>query len=414
MRFIWFNLMPWPDLADDFREKYRSVWVDIPSVLYDPVRGHEVYNTYLDQLEFAETVGYDGLGVNEHHANAYGLMPSPCLMAAALARRTSRAALVVLGSSIALYDPPIRVAEEFAMLDVMSGGRLVAGFPVGTSMDTNYAYGRVPGLLRERYAEAHELIRRAWAADEPFVFNGRYTKLRYANCWPKPIQKPHPPIFIPGGGSVETYDFCIENNYNYSYLSFFGYLRARKLMENYWLRVAEMSADDSPYRATFAQIICVAETDTEAEKLYGPHVSYFFNRCLHIYPGFVDAPGYRTIKTIQAEFLNQVARPNIGQAASLSWGELNERGYIVAGGPETVRQRIEELIKTLRVGNIICGIHVGNMPPEKTRHSTELFAKKVMPHLKGIWKEYDSDERFWIHPLPERAVPGAGSTEAAR
>ena len=106
MRFIWFNLMPWPHLPDDFREKYRSVWVDIPSSLYDPVRGHEVYNDYLDQLEFAETVGFDGLGVNEHHANAYGLMPSPTLMAAALARRTSRAALVVLGSSIALYDPP--------------------------------------------------------------------------------------------------------------------------------------------------------------------------------------------------------------------------------------------------------------------------------------------------------------------
>jgi len=85
MRFVWFNLMPWPDLPEDFREKYRSVWVDIPSALYDPVRGHEVYNTYLDQLEYAETVGYDGLGVNEHHANAYGLMPSPCLMAAALA-----------------------------------------------------------------------------------------------------------------------------------------------------------------------------------------------------------------------------------------------------------------------------------------------------------------------------------------
>ena len=102
------------------------------------------------------------------------------------------------------------------MLDVISGGRLVAGFPVGTSMDTNYAYGRVPATLRERYAEAHDLIRRAWAADEPFVFNGRFTQLRYANCWPKPVQKPRPPIFIPGGGSVETYDFCIENDYNYS------------------------------------------------------------------------------------------------------------------------------------------------------------------------------------------------------
>jgi alkanesulfonate monooxygenase SsuD/methylene tetrahydromethanopterin reductase-like flavin-dependent oxidoreductase (luciferase family) len=184
-------------------------------------------------------------------------------------------------------------------------------------------------------------------------------------------------------------------------------------MEGYWQRVAEMGADDSPYRATFAQIICVAETDIEAERLYGPHVSYFFNRCLHVFPGFADAPGYRTIKTIQAEFLNQLTRPQLGLAASLSWGELIERGYIVAGSPETVRQRMEELIKTLRVGNIICGIHVGNMPPEKTRHSTELFATKVMPHLRGIWKDYDNDERFWIHPLPERVVPGSSVAEAA-
>jgi alkanesulfonate monooxygenase SsuD/methylene tetrahydromethanopterin reductase-like flavin-dependent oxidoreductase (luciferase family) len=110
--------------------------------------------------------------------------------------------------------------------------------------------------------------------------------------------------------------------------------------------------------------------------------------------------------------LNQVARPNLGQGATLSWAELNERGYIVAGSPETVRQRMEELIKTLRVGNIICGIHVGNMPPEKTRYSTELFAKKVMPHLKGIWTDYAGDERFWIHPLAERAVPGAVAAAA--
>ncbi|MBW2279963.1 MAG: LLM class flavin-dependent oxidoreductase [Deltaproteobacteria bacterium] len=142
--------MPWPHMPDDFREKHRSVWVDIDPKLYDPVLGHEVYNTYLDQLEYAEALGYDGIGVNEHHANAYGLMPSPNIMAATLARRTSRAGLVVLGNSIALYNPPIRVAEEFAMLDVISGGRLVAGFPVGTSMDTNYAYGQIPALTREK------------------------------------------------------------------------------------------------------------------------------------------------------------------------------------------------------------------------------------------------------------------------
>ena len=236
MKFTWFNLMPWPHLPDDFREKHRSVWVDIPSSLYDPVKGHELYNIYLDELEYAEQLGYDGIGVNEHHANAYGMMPSPNIMAAALARRTSKAALVVLGNSIALYNPPIRVAEEFAMLDVISGGRLLAGFPVGTSMDTNYVYGDIPALTRERYAEAHELIMRAWREPEPFAFNGRYTKLRYANCWPKPVQSP-PPIFIPGGGSLETYDFCLDFDYVYCYLSFGGYKRAKQLMDGYWQRV---------------------------------------------------------------------------------------------------------------------------------------------------------------------------------
>jgi hypothetical protein len=91
MRFIWFNLMPWPHLPEDFREKYRSVWVDIPSSLYDPVRGHEVYNDYLDQLEFAETVGFDGLGVNEHHANALAHPDGGGVGAAHLARCARRA-----------------------------------------------------------------------------------------------------------------------------------------------------------------------------------------------------------------------------------------------------------------------------------------------------------------------------------
>ncbi len=120
----------------------------------------------------------------------------------ALTRRTSKAALVVLGNSIALYNPPLRVAEEeFAMLDVLSGGRLVAGFPVGTSMDTNYAYGDDTG------AHAREICRGARPHSQGegrptscFAFNGRYTKLRYVNCWPEPIQRPAPPIFIPGGG----------------------------------------------------------------------------------------------------------------------------------------------------------------------------------------------------------------------
>jgi alkanesulfonate monooxygenase SsuD/methylene tetrahydromethanopterin reductase-like flavin-dependent oxidoreductase (luciferase family) len=351
VKFTWFDLMPWPGLPDDFRETNRSVWVDINSRYFDPPRAHVVYNNYLDLLEYAAQVGFDGVAVNEHHQNAYGLMPSPNLIAASLARRTDDCALVVLGNSIALYNPPVRVAEEFAMLDCISGGRLVAGFPVGTSMDTNYCYGTIPGLTREKYAEAHELIMRAWREPEPFAFNGRYTKLRYVNVWPRPIQKPHPPIHIPGGGSLETYDFCIDNTYSYSYLSFGGYIRGKALMDGYWNRLAERNAPDaSPYRAGFAQFICVADTDADAERLYAQHAHYFYNRCLHVFPGFADAPGYRTIKTIQKGILNQYAPTKMFE--EVPWGELVESGRVIAGGPETVRQRMEELIRSLRVGNV--------------------------------------------------------------
>ena len=407
MKFTWFNLMPWPYLPEDFREKYRSVWVDIPNRLYDPERGHHVYHTYLDQLEYAEELGFDGIGVNEHHANAYGLMPSPNLMAAALSRRTSRAAIVDLGNSIALYNPPLRVAEEFAMLDVLSGGRLVCGLPVGTSMDTNYAYGQIPALTRDKYREAHELILKAWESEEPFAFNGRYTQLRYVNCWPKPIQKPHPPIFVPGGGSIETWDFCLDHDYSYSYLSFTGYLRGKLLLQGYWDRVAERGKDDSPHRAGFAQIVCVAATDREAEELYAEHLDYFFNRCLHIYPGFADAPGYRTVKTLKASVLPQFTESGLRMFHQLTWKDLVEGGYIIAGSPATVRERMEDMIRGLRVGNVFCLIHMGNMLNEKTRYSTKLFAEEVMPQLRDLWPDYKDDGRFWIHPLEGRRTPEA-------
>ena len=300
MKFHWFNLMPWPHLPDDFRETNRSVWVDVDSNLYDPVEGHRVYNEYLDQLEYAASLGFDGIGVNEHHQNAYGMMPSPQIMAASLARRTKDVTLLLLGQSIALYNPPTRVAEEMAMLDVMSGGRLVAGFPVGTSMDDNYCLGSNPATLRDKYRENHDLILRAWQDRDVFSWNGEYNKIRYVNLWPHPIQKPHPPIWIPGGGSVETWDFCGEMGYNYSYLSFNGYVRGEALMQGFWNRLGEMGVEFNPFQGAFAQQVVVAETDDQAEQMYTEHLQYFFDKCLHVYPGFADAPGYRTENTIRA------------------------------------------------------------------------------------------------------------------
>ena len=237
---------------------------------------------------------------------------------------------------------------------------------------------------------------------EPFAFNGRYNKLRYVNIWPKPIQKPHPPIHIPGGGSVETYDFCIDNTYSYSYLSFSGYMRAKALMEGYWKRVEERKVDQSPYRAGFAQMICVADTDAEAEKLYGPHVNYFYNRCLHVYPGFADAPGYRTIKTIQTGALSQFTAAAARDYPNMSWKDLTEGRYVIAGSPETVRQRMEELIKTLARRQRLLPAACRQHAQRQVRIRRSLFAEKVMPQLRNMWPEWNNhDDRFWMHPMNE-------------
>jgi hypothetical protein len=210
---------------------------------------------------------------------------------------------------------------------------------------------------------------------------------------------------------VETYDFCIDNTYSYSYLSFSGYLRAQALMSGYWKRIEERGVDKSPYRAGFAQTILVADTDEQAEQLYAEHVSYFYNRCLHVYPGFADAPGYRTIKTIQSGALSQYAPPR-GGYATLTWKALIEGGHVIAGSPETVRQRMEDLIKGLNVGNIFCLMHVGNMPADKCMYSTKLFAEKVMPKLRDMFPDWADDNRFWTTPLEKRVTSGRLPKEA--
>src|SRR5947208_3311088 len=131
MQYFFFHLMPWPYLPDDFERSYDSAWIWLPNALYDPVKGHELYREYINTLAYAEELGFDGVCVNEHHQNAYGLMPSPNLIAAALTQRTSRVRIAVIGNALPLYNPPLRVAEEFAMLDVLSNGRLIAGLVIG-------------------------------------------------------------------------------------------------------------------------------------------------------------------------------------------------------------------------------------------------------------------------------------------
>jgi alkanesulfonate monooxygenase SsuD/methylene tetrahydromethanopterin reductase-like flavin-dependent oxidoreductase (luciferase family) len=391
MKLMWFHLMPYPDLPADFNQKHRSVWVDIDPGLFDPVTMADTYDTYIDQLVYAEDCGFDGICVNEHHNNGYGLMPSPNLIASILANRTSRAAITVLGNSVALYQPPIRVAEEFAMLDLFSRGRLIAGFPVGTSMDTAFSYSINPGELRPRYYEGVELILKAWQAKEPFAFNGKYSQLRYVNPVPKPMQSPHPPVWIPGGGSVETWDYCAENDFVYGALTYYGYKMVRETVGGFWDRVEAHGKDDNPHRLAVTQFIGVADSDAEAYRLYKEPAEYFFNRSLHVYPGFTDPPGYVTEASVRARYKSQVrAVARTKQAKhDLTWDEMVEKGYVVIGGPDTVREKLEEAAKELRIGHMCAMLQFGNMSDELTRYNTKLFGEKVAPGLRSLFSEYD-------------------------
>lgn len=410
MKLCWFHLMPYTDLPDDFRTRHPSVWVDIDSRLFDPVKGHRMYNEFLDELEFAADQGFDGICVNEHHSNGYGLMPSPNLMAASLARRTSDAALIVMGNSLALYNPPLRVAEEFAMLDCMSGGRLVAGFPVGTPMDTCFAYGQNPGQLRDRYHEAHDLIVRAWTEPGPFTFHGRYNQLRYVNPWPRPLQQPHPPIWIPGGGSVETWRWCAERDYVYSYLSYFGYKLGESTMRGFWNEMDRLGKDRNPYRAGFLQFVGVGETRAEAIDLYRESAEYFYNRCLHVSPRFANPPGYMSEASLRAKMQSMVAlagaRSAAGAGTPQKIEEFIEAGYLIVGSPDEVADQLRRVALELNVGQMMLLLQFGNMTRDLTLYNTEQFARRVAPQLRDLFDDR-WENRWWPKPLTdaERARP---------
>jgi alkanesulfonate monooxygenase SsuD/methylene tetrahydromethanopterin reductase-like flavin-dependent oxidoreductase (luciferase family) len=401
MKFMWFHLMPYTELPEDFRETNPSVWVDIHSSLFDPKRAHHMYNDFMDELEFAAQCGFDAICVNEHHSNGYGLMPSPNLIASSLSRRTTDTAICVMGNSLALYNPPTRVAEEFAMIDVISGGRLIAGFPVGTPMDTCYAYGQNPSQLRERYHEAHDLIMRAWTEADTFAFNGRFNQQRYVNIWPRPIQRPHPPIWIPGGGSIETWQWCAEKDYVYSYLSYYGHKVGQATMDGFWQEMSRLGKDRNPYRAGFAQTVAVADSRQQAMDLYTEAAEYFFGRCLHIDQRFVAPPGYTTEATTRVGLQSQVAK-----AAAYSdkfkllptkMPDLVQNGYIITGTPDDVVQQIEELANNLNVGNLMLLLQFGNMNKDLTKYNTKLFADRVMPKLRDKFAEWE--HRWWPTPM---------------
>ena len=367
-----FHLMPWPHLPAAYE---GPAWVKCPNSFYDAGRGHALYNRYIDELVRAEALGFDGVCVNEHHANAYGNMPSPNLIASILARETSRLRIAVVGNALPLYNPPLRVAEEFAMIDCISGGRLIAGMVVGGGPEY-YSNGINPAEARGRFAEALDLIVRAWTEPGPFVHMGKYYKLRYVNPWPTPLQKPHPPIWIPGAGSYETMDLVARRRWAYMGIPYF-HKRVFKRNFDYFREACEREGYTAhPDQMGWLVPVYVAETDEQARREFEEHLWYFVRRLL---PGInITPPGYTSVRSVVkivgalGDFVLNVT----------DWEGIVEGEYAIVGSPATVSRRMIEMVRWLGVGNVLTLLQLGTLPADLTRRSMELFAAEVMPALR--------------------------------
>ena len=401
-----FHLMPYRDLPADFEKRYSSAYIDpVFFDVGDADKVGEFYNATLDEMLHAAKAGMHGLCTNQHHQNVYGFMANPSIMGAVLAKQTNgqNVAIIQLGSTLPSTTPPTRIAEEYAMLDCISGGRLVAGFPTGLPSDATISNGVIPVDQRERYREALALVLKAWSAKEVFAWNGKHYQLGMVNLWPRPIQQPHPPVWIPGSGISSTAEYVVENDHCFCHLSYYGAKNAAYVTDRYWELCAQKGRDDNPHRLSFLQLIGVAETDAQAEEIYGPHAEYFFHKLLYTPPHYQAIPGCLEYDAVvQGLKFNPRTSINLQE---LKAKDLFERGFVVVGSPKTVREQLMDGVKRLRIGHLLTLLHFGSMPTDLTKRNIDLFAREVLPHLAPQWDEYE--DRWWPERLKQKRPAGA-------
>jgi len=379
MQVILFHLMSYADLDFEATKDHETVWVNLPNKYFDPVKGHQLYNRYLDELEYGEVLGFDGVAVNEHHQTAYGLMPSPVVMASALARRTKKVKIAILGSALPLREHPITVAEEHAMIDVITGGRLISGFVRGIGAEY-HTFGINPTISHDRFHEAHDLIVQAWTRPGPFSFTGRHYNLEYVNLWPRPFQTPHPPIWVPSQGSKETIDWAALPDHRYTYLQTFS---PAAVVEKY-LQAYRDTAQGYGYEAADSQLgwavpVYVSDTDEQARKEAKVHFELFRNRLLKMPIEMLLPPGYTS-----RDSLTNLMKAKASLSQELTIDKAIEMGMFVCGTANTVRQMLEDHWSKMHFDNLLTMMHFGSLPQDLTKRSMEMFAKDVLPHIQKL------------------------------
>lgn len=373
-----FHLMPWPYVPSSALDEHPSVWVTYPNDNYDADRGAQLYGEYLDQLCYAEELGFDTVCVNEHHQTAYGLMPSPNVVASAIIQRTSSIGVAILGNCIALRDHPLRVAEEVAMLDVMSRGRVISGFVRGIGHEY-HTFGIDPNMSQPRFYEAHDLIVKAWTDPGPFRWHGEYYRFEYVNPWPRPYQKPHPPIWIPSQGSLETSEWVADHHYTILQ-TFNPIANIVRVMQRFRETCVQRQGYlPHPEQMGWMLPVYVGQDDESAHAEARGHLDYLNQR--------LQTPRRRGMQPFPPGYLTERSMANMLQrkgpsSRSRPYEELIESGWAVAGGPASVRERLLGMAEESGCGVVIPLLQFGDMPHERAIANMERFASQVLPALK--------------------------------
>lgn len=402
LEFYGFTLWNYPFVPNE--DDADLIWISLSNKHYEPQFGHQRLMDYIDTFAEYERAGFDGIVVNEHHGTAGATTPSPNLTAAMLVMRTKNIPIAVIGNMLPGHLTPVRVAEEIAYLDVVSGGRIISGFVRGTGMEY-YLHPIDPSSARDRFWEGHDLIIKAWTTPGPFAWNGEYYHVPAVNPWPRPLQQPHPEIWIPGVGSLDTVEKVARLGYRY--MTVFAPKFFVKAQYDLFRRVAaEAELEVRPNQLLATVPTHVAETDAQAHREAKAHMMWLFHRHLRVPPHIFFPPGFMEKRSFRG-MLDAKKKYGIKDFSALTYEDLLEQGYIIVGSPQTVAEKLDDYCTNVGAGGII-GISspFGAMPKWMTLKSMQIASEEVIPKFRGpdgkpVWARED---RAAPHTVAELAA----------
>jgi alkanesulfonate monooxygenase SsuD/methylene tetrahydromethanopterin reductase-like flavin-dependent oxidoreductase (luciferase family) len=297
------------------------------------------------------------------------------VLAGALSRRIKNGRIAVLGRALPLVNNPLVIAEEYAILDNITRGKLIAGFVRGIGAEY-HSMGINPTESQERFLEAHDLILRAWTEPGPFAFAGKHYKFNYVNPWPRPYQEPHPPIWIPSSGSFSTIKWAAEKRYTYCQ-TLAPIALVAKTFALYREAAEKAGYQASPDQLAWSNAIYVAETDEKALKEAKPHLESYANYFLKTNPALMMPPGYTSIDSMK-----RIRALRAHRASWQSAEDLIEKGVVIVGSPNTVREKLAEYQDLAGFNTSLTKTQFGTMPHAMVEANQAAIAAEILPHFR--------------------------------